>query len=289
MTAAHGVRRMWLGTLASALALAPIPARVGAQQDNQRARYDAFYGQRAFPLDRVPDGALQAALTQMQVQWPQTRSGRSAASLSLFVSSQSWSALGPAPITVSASQNYAGRINSIAVHPTNSQIIYIGAASGGVWKTTNGGTSWTPLTDNECGLAMGSVALDPVNPQIVYAGTGEENFNLGGYQGCGILVSTDGGTTWSQRGGSIFVASSYSATISKMLVDRATAGSTSTTIVFAASATGVYRSPDSGTTWTRVLSGTITDLIATPNAGELYAAVGSIYSRTALATGFQVR
>ena len=105
----------------------------------------------------------------------------------------------------------AGRITSIAIDPKNSQTLYIGGATGGVWKTTNGGTTWTPLTDNECGLAIGSVAVDPVNPQIVYAGTGEENFSSDSYQGCGVLRSTNGGATWTQLGATTFISASGTA------------------------------------------------------------------------------
>ena len=242
-----------------------MPATAG-EQDDPRARFQAFYQQRAYPFDRIPAGALQAAVAQMQSQWPQTRTGRSAPMLSAFVSSASWSALGPAPI--SGSDQYSGRINSIAIDPTNSQTIYVGTATGGVWKTTSGGASWTPLTDNECGLAMGSVVLDPVNPQIVYAGTGEANASIDSYQGCGVLVSTNGGSTWTQRGASTFVSSSGPATIFKMLVDAPTAGSTTSTVVFAASWTGLYRSANSGATWTNVLGHTTSDIVASPTPGS---------------------
>lgn len=195
----------------------------------------------------------------------------SSPSLTTFASGQSWAALGPAPINVSGSLPYTGRINSIALHPTDPQTLYIGTATGGVWKTTNGGTSWVPLTDDQC-LAMGSVAVDPKNPQIVYAGTGEENFSGDSYTGCGVLVSNDGGSTWTQTGASIWVTSNVTAAISKVLIDTATAGSTSSTVVFAASYAGLYRSTNSGATWTLVLSGVTTDIVASPNANEYYAA-----------------
>src|SRR6185312_9177913 len=187
-------------------------------------------------------------VARMQAQWPQTRFNRTARpfsgisaqrsratapqspSLTTFASSQSWMSLGPAPINVGGSLAYAGRINSIALHPTDPQTLYVGTATGGVWKTTNAGTSWAPLTDDQPCLAMGSVVIDPVNPLIVYAGTGEENFSLDSYQGCGVLVSKDGGTTWANSS----TTTSGTASVSKVLVDAATAGSTTTTVVLAA-------------------------------------------------------
>ena len=65
----------------------------------------------------------------------------------------------------------------MAVHPSNSNVLYIGGAQGGVWRSTDGGSNWTALTDKECSLAMGSIALDPVNPAVVYAATGEQHFD----------------------------------------------------------------------------------------------------------------
>jgi photosystem II stability/assembly factor-like uncharacterized protein len=250
------------------------------EQDDPRERFEVFYQQRAFPFDRIPAGALQSAVAQLQSRWPQTRTGRSAPMFSAFVSPAAWSALGPAPI--SGAIPYSGRINSIAIDPTNTQTIYVGTATGGVWKTTTGGAAWTPLTDNECGLAMGSVVLDPVNPQIVYAGTGEANGSIDSYQGCGVLISTNGGASWTQSGAGTFVASTGPATIFKMLVDPATAGSTTTTVVFAASWAGLYRSANSGATWTNVLNHTVSDIVATPTPGEYYAAGwgGGVYKST---------
>lgn len=299
-TATRRRHRMRLTAAACALVLTLVPAaamRAQARRDKPAARDSAFMLPRQFPLEHVPAGALQAAVARMQAQWPRTRTGRTAPmpagrsaqlsrstagpTLSAFASSQSWTALGPAPINVSGSLAYTGRINSIALHPTDPQTLYVGTATGGVWKTTNGGTSWAPLTDSQCGLAMGSVALDPVNPQIVYAGTGEENFSLDSYQGCGVLVSTDGGATWTQNGAGTFIASNGTAAVSKILVDGATAGSTTSTVVLASTAAGLYRSTNSGSTWTKVLPGVTTDLVASPNAGEYYAAVGYLFGDAA--------
>ena len=67
-----------------------------------------------------------------------------------------------------------GRINVIAVHPTNNQIIFIGTPAGGVWKTQDGGTIWTPLTDNLPTLGVSAISIDHSNPQVIYIGTGIE-------------------------------------------------------------------------------------------------------------------
>jgi photosystem II stability/assembly factor-like uncharacterized protein len=67
----------------------------------------------------------------------------------------------------------SGRISALAVDPTNSNIVYLGAAQGGVWKTTAGGNTWTALTDAQASLATGSIAIDPQNHLTIYMGTGE--------------------------------------------------------------------------------------------------------------------
>ena len=88
--------------------------------------------------------------------------------------------------------------NSIAFHPSNSSIIYIGAAGGGVWKTTNAGVQWQVLTDSLTAVTTGGLAVDPNNPNVVYYGTGELNFSLDSYYGDGLFKSTNGGTTWTK-------------------------------------------------------------------------------------------
>src|SRR5262245_3520850 len=88
---------------------------------------------------------------------------------------QVWVFKGPAPITngqVSPSGTAAGGVQRILVDPTNNNTLYIGATNGGVWKTTDGGTNWTPLTDNLGSNSIGALAMDPTNNQTVIAGFG---------------------------------------------------------------------------------------------------------------------
>src|SRR5579871_1882966 len=107
-----------------------------------------------------------------------------------------WQSIGPSPLTVYLGGNLSGRVPAIAVDPTNPNTVFIGAADGGVWKSTDAGTTWTPLTDNQPSLAIGALAIDPLNPNIIFAGTGEPfAANQFTYSG-GLLKSTDGGATW---------------------------------------------------------------------------------------------
>ncbi len=232
-------------------------------QETPRRRWEYFYQQRAFPFDRVPAGALQAAREELRrpdlLRSPPPIAGNS------------WTPIGPEGIPISITS--IGRISAIAVHPTNSNTIYIGGAQGGVWKTTDGGSNWSPLTDNECSLAMGAIAIDPIDPEIIYAGTGEQHFSGDSYYGCGILRSTNGGASWTNLGASIFQTPTGGARISRILIDATTAGSPSTTTIFVASDFGLYRSTNGGATLTQTLTGTVTDLVMHPTATDtLYAA-----------------
>lgn len=189
-----------------------------------------------------------------------------------------WLALGPDRVT-SGGAVTAGRVSAVAIHPEDEDIIYAGGAQGGVWKSTDAGASWTPLTDHECSLAMGHIAIDPEEPDIIYAGTGEQHFSGDSYYGCGVLRTLDGGDTWEQQGADIFVESrrprnSGGARIARVVIDRATAGSADTTVVLVASTYGLYRSTTSGRDWELALSGLATDVLAHPDEDSVfYAAI----------------
>ena len=261
----NGLSDLALRVIVTTLALVIVPVTAVSQQENARLRWEYFYQQRAYPFDRIPTGALQAARAQEVARWPAQFAPRAAA----FAAT--WTPIGPTQI-ISGSLSATGRLTAIAVHPTNSSIIYVGGAQGGVWKTTNGGTSWSPVTDTQCSLAMGGLAIDPVNPNIVYAGTGEQHFAQDSYYGCGVLRSDDGGATWTQLGGSIFDTNTGGAKIARMVIDPRTAGSTTTTTVLAASNYGLYRSTNSGASWTEVLNTVATDIVvdASTNPTTMY-------------------
>ncbi len=187
--------------------------------------------------------------------------------------STSWLGLGPAPMQSSFYANVSGRITCLAVDPTNHDVVYAGAADGGLWKSTDGGSSWTPLTDNLPRLSSGSVAIDPNNPNVIYYGTGELNFNIDGYPGTGIFKSTDAGASWSQMqlpsSGGIYYTS-------KIVV-----APTNSNIVYAAGYFDVYRSTDAGNTWSELdlTDGAVNDIVVDPqNANIIYASYGSGFS-----------
>src|SRR5207244_3970422 len=103
-----------------------------------------------------------------------------------------WRNIGPA--------NMMGRVSSVTGIPSPSKTFFVAAAAGGIWKTTNAGTTFRPVFDNEKCVSMGEVAIAPSDTTQVWAGTGEEDSRNTISPGCGIFKSTDGGLTWKRTG-----------------------------------------------------------------------------------------
>jgi hypothetical protein len=106
------------------------------------------------------------------------------------LSNSSWLTIGPAPIpngqTSGVTHAVSGRVTAIAIHPTNSDIVYVGAAQGGVYRTLDGGANWTPIFDNAQSLAIGSISVSPSQPSTIYVGTGEGNYSGDTFFGVGV-------------------------------------------------------------------------------------------------------
>lgn len=149
-----------------------------------------------------------------------------------------WSPLGPG--------NVGGRTRALIVDPRSPDTLYAGGVAGGVWKTTDGGRSWTAMDDFAANLAVGSLAMDPADPDIVYAGTGEGYFNEDAVRGAGIFKTTDGGLTWRQLAATDNPSFHY---VNDIAVSRHDPRR-----VYAATRTGVWRSKDRGRTWSHVLA-----------------------------------
>ena len=247
----------------------------GELDDQQAAREEWFYSQRGYPLRQIPAGARLKAINAIKSVEAAARARRptlgagktSGASLAATLDSTNWTSIGPRPTDAGSTEVTAGRVNAIAIDPRDNNTVYIGAAEGGVWKTTDGGANWTPLTDNEVSLASGAIALDPANPDTVYVGTGEENFAQDSYYGAGILKSTDAGHTWTNFPGP-FLRDKIGA--------LAISPANSQTLL-CSSSSGIYLSTDGAATWTNVLPGTGTSVLFDPTNGDIaYAALGNI-------------
>jgi photosystem II stability/assembly factor-like uncharacterized protein len=154
------------------------------------------------------------------------------------ISIGAWTELGPS--------NIAGRARTMVFDPADATVAYVGAAAGGVWKTTNGGANWTPLTDLLPNLAVNALAIDPKAGGTLYAGTGEGFGNADAVRGVGIFKTTDGGATWTHleatRGRTEF-----------FFVNKLVVSPNDSQRVYAATSVGVFRSMDGGETWSAIL------------------------------------
>lgn len=226
---------------------------------------DWFMTQRSYPRESVPTLALRKMKKAMATQFYSKRSLRSS-----FATSD-WTLVGPS--------NIGGRITSAAIHPTNPDIMYVGAASGGVWRSTDRGYYWENIFNES--FSIGSLTLDPTNPNVIYVGTGEANpAGVATYPGDGIWRSTDAGASWSNIGLGL------TGHIGKIIINPSNPN-----LILAATQglyrgktqeRGVYRSSDYGSNWTRVLFLNDTtgacDLVMDPSdTNIIYAAMWTRY------------
>ncbi len=156
-----------------------------------------------------------------------------------------------APWRVEGPGNLGARINCIAVHPDDENILYVGFSNGGVWKTTDGGATWTPLMEDHTWQAVGDITLDPSDPETVYVGLGDPNITFYPMIGDGVWRSTDGGQTWQHLG------LAETAIVTRIVVhptDPQTLFVATMGLPFERNAhRGLYRSTDGGQTWQQVL------------------------------------
>ena len=160
----------------------------------------------------------------------------------------SWQFLGPG--------NIGGRTRALVFDPTDDNVMYAGGISGGVWKSTNGGESWTPIGDALVNLDVSSIVIDHNDRQTLFAGTGEGYFreDVRGtalpLRGDGIFVTHDGGASWTQL-------ASTASNDDFRWVNSIVMSPTDSRRLYAATRSGVWRSRDAGETWTRALATTV--------------------------------
>ncbi len=175
-----------------------------------------------------------------------------------------WQFLGPQPIADevysgvgTTGGNASGRVCALALDPGDPLTAYAAAAQGGVWKTTDGGAHWTPLTDGLSSLASGALALDPQDATIVWYGTGEQNFSIDSFPGDGLFRSTTAGASWSKIAAKTTVGS---------YIARVALPPTSSSVILVASDRGIVRSASGGSSWAVTLSGSYATDVGFDNA-----------------------
>lgn len=236
-----------------------VPASWTDDEYSHFKRYEAFMERRSnVPNGVNPGGELWKAFKQLYAQQKSSQ-----------VSAANWNILGP---TLLGNLHGLGRINCIYYDPTNSNTVWIGAASGGLWKSINGGSNWTYMSGGMPNLGISGIAIDASNTNVIYVATGD--YYGGDTYSIGILKSTDGGITWNPTGLS-YLTSQYK-TFRRLLIDPVNPN-----LLFACGIDGIWRSQNAGVNWTLVKNGMVYDMeFNAVNSNTIYAASDSIYFST---------
>lgn len=184
-------------------------------------------------------------------------------------SSFAWTELGP--IGAPTSFGGAGRINAVRFDPVNSDVIYACAPAGGLWKTTDGGGTWTNNNDFLNVIGCSDLCINPINPQVMYLATGDND--AGDTYSIGVLKSTDGGLTWNPT--SLAWTPAQSRRIYRMLMDP-----TNAQTLYVGTNNGIYKTLDGGITWSQISGISVTDMEFNPADPHTLYACGQRFYRS---------
>jgi photosystem II stability/assembly factor-like uncharacterized protein len=241
------------------------------EQGHAAEAFEWWYGQRA------TNGYVDSKAYLAAFQYSRSvLASRMLSSKEFSVDTTNWHSIGP--------NNVGGRTLAIAIHPTQPNVIWAGAATGGLWKSTTGGVgaaAWTYVNTGFPTVSVSTIVIDPSSQNTLYIGTGEfKRYSQPGQigtpgaratYGLGILKSTDGGTTWSQTGLN-WQLQDYKS------IQRIVIHPTNRQILYAATSDGVYKTTDGGNTWSQSLATPATmDIVINPfTPSVLYASCGQL-------------
>jgi hypothetical protein len=246
---------------ACAASAPPLPRPV----ENGEARERWFYEQRAYPFDSIPADGRRNALRDVE------RMHIASDAIDADAAATKWRAIGPLPVHVDWPWLTAtGRVKALAVSRANPDIVLAGSSSGGIWRSTDAGRHFAPVSDDHADLAVGAIAFAPSNPNLVYATMGSD------FLGTGVLRSDDAGQHWRMVSGPTF----------------GTRGATTHLVIHPTNpehiwvaqysrihptsganiSSGILESSDGGATWTKRFGGLPTDLVAMPGSATTFLA-----------------
>jgi photosystem II stability/assembly factor-like uncharacterized protein len=243
-----------------------------AEEENLFRRWEWFTRPRVYPTGRWDNEKVFSAF--QSVDAADNQMARTAAS-ALSGLLPAWTPLGPSDAVDATNM---GRVNAIAFDPAHSNIIYIGAADGGLWKSTDNGGTWSALTDKLPTLSIGGIAINPIAPQIIYIATGDafgyNNPFWGGTYSMGVWKSPNGGHTWLPTGLTLTVGQNR--TIRRLAIHP-----TNPMILLAATSAGLFRTANGGVSWTSIWNTSTFDVEFNPTNGNVvYATTNQVQKST---------
>lgn len=244
------------------------------QDKNHNAKgsgYKPFMRWETHWRNKVDENGYLMTPTQMWEAWNQKRNSVLSRNETLNDVSN-WEPLGPFNhINTGSWSSGQGRVNVVVVDPNNPNTIYIGAPAGGIWKSTDSGQNWTPLSDYLPQIGVSGIAIDHTNSDIIYIATGDKDAS--DTYSIGVLKSTDGGLTWNTTGLTFNNTSTVAADIFMHPNDPLT--------LWVATSAGLFKTSNGGTTWTNNLIGNVKDLKLKPgNPNIVYAVTNNRFYRS---------
>ena len=223
----------------------------------QFKRWEYFMAPRVNEEGRIPRPAI---------TWESYKSSQARQNGVKSQSLADWQHLGPVDVP---NNGGAGRLNGIAFHPSNPDIMHVGAPSGGLWTTTDGAASWSTNTDDLASIGISDILINYNNPDIVYAATGDAD--AGDTYSIGIIKSLDGGKTWQ--------ATDLSYTVqNKIRIRRLIMHPNNPDELFAAANNGLFKTTDGGDNWNKVRPGFYYDVAYKPgNPNTVYAVASTTF------------
>ena len=220
----------------------------GILEDNDYLRYQRalwFWKKRVMPDGSLPDFEEQR---QAYAELQQTAAKGTSANWQMI-----------SQTTTTSGYEGMGRLACVAFHPTDTNIIYVGANKGGIWRTTTGGNNWTPLGDQLPFCSVGNIVVDKVNPQVLYITVG---LNEGWWHyGLGVYKSTDAGATWTPT-------SQTTPFTAQVVYYKLMAHPDSNNVLYSAQSNGLFKSVDAGLTWSVLRAGLHRDIEFKPFRAE---------------------
>ena len=233
----------------------PVPKGTGF---NKFRRWEAYWEPRVEPDGRFPDAdVLRREWEEYSNDHPDLRGPSAKAAAN-------WTEAGPSTFTF-AGFGGIGRVNCIGFHPSIATTFWAGTPAGGLWKTVDGGASWTTTTDDLPVLGISDIVVHPTDPDIMYIATGDAETALvvpSSTKSIGVLKSADGGVTWTPTGLNMNV-------VDQRLIGRLLMNPADPQILLAAASDGLWRTTDGGATWTNTAPGWFIDMEFKPGDPQI--------------------